>query len=79
MLSSHMQNIVRPTHDTKPKDETDGKEHSQSPNEQQVVESNQNNRPANLSAHVNKTCIELALGTLPIYWFQVSHDVLSLQ
>ena len=36
----------------KPKDEVDGKEHAESPNQQQVVESMQNNRFANLSAQV---------------------------
>ena len=63
MLISHMQNVVRLTHDT------------QSLKTKQMVKStlklqmnsNQNNRPANLSAHVNKTCIELALGTLPCF------------
>ena len=50
---------------TKPKHETDGKEHSESPNEQQSKYS-----AANLSAHVNKTCIELPLGTLPCFTFQ---------
>ena len=40
-------------------DKADGKEHSESQNEQQVIGSNQNNRPVNLSAQVqdvNKTC-----------------------
>ena len=47
-------------HDAKPfEDETDGKEHCESQNEQQVLGSNQNDRPVNLSAQVqdvNKTC-----------------------
>ena len=68
MLISHMQNVVRLTHDT------------QSLNTKQMVKStpkvqtnsNQNNRPANLSAHVNKTCIELALGTLPCFTFHTT-------
>ena len=45
-------------HNAKPF-ETDGKEHSGSQNEQQVLGSNQNDRPVNLSAQVqgvNKTC-----------------------
>ena len=39
-------------------DKADGKEHSESQNEQQVIASNQNNRPVNVSAqaqYVNKT------------------------
>ena len=52
---------------TKPKHETDGKEHSESPNEQQSKYS-----AANLSAHVNKTCIELPLGTLPCFTFHTT-------
>ena len=47
-------------HNAKPfDDKTDGKEHSESQNEQQVLGSNQNDRPVNLSAQVqdvNKTC-----------------------
>ena len=58
-----MQNVVMAhTWHAKPKHETDGKEHSESPNEQQSKYS-----AANFSAHVNKTCIELPLGTLPCF------------
>ena len=45
-------------------DEADGKEHSKSQNEQQVIGSNQNNRPVGLSAQaqdVNKTWILLRM------------------
>ena len=53
-------NVCILIHNAKPfEDETDGKEHSESQNEQQVLGSNQNDRPVNLSAQVqdvNKTC-----------------------
>ena len=37
------------THKASSRDETDGKKHSESPNKQEVIESNENNRPMNLS------------------------------
>ena len=68
LISLYMQNVVMAhTGHAKPKHETDGEEHSESPNEQQSKYS-----AANLSVHVNKTCIESALGTLPCFTFHAT-------
>ena len=60
MTANADRNVCILIHNAKPfEDETDGKEHSESQNEQQVLGSNQNDRPVNLSAQVqdvNKTC-----------------------
>ena len=70
MLISHMQNVVR---HAKPKHETDGEEHSESPNEQQ----------SKYSAREFYICTRKQ----NLHWisawhasmFHVSHDFLSLQ
>ena len=60
MTANADRNVCILIHNAKPfEDETDGKEHSESQNKQQVLGSNQNDRPVNLSAQVqdvNKTC-----------------------
>ena len=59
MTANADRNVCILIHNAKPfEDETDGKEHSESQNKQQVLGSNQNDRPVNLSAQVqdvNKT------------------------
>ena len=59
MTANADRNVCILIHNAKPfEDETDGKELSESQNKQQVLGSNQNDRPVNLSAQaqdVNKT------------------------
>ena len=57
-------------HNAKPfEDETDGKEHSESQNEQHVLGSNQNDRPVNLSAQL--------VHAKPVVWFMLSIYLVS--
>ena len=60
MTANADRNVCILINNAKPfEDETDGKEHSESQNKQQVLGSNPNDRPVNLSAQVqdvNKTC-----------------------
>ena len=59
--------------------ETDGKEHSESQNEQQVLGSNQNDRSVNLSACSSPRCKQNLRSGLcfQFIWFHVSHGFLS--
>ena len=54
-------------------DETDGKEHCGSQNEQQVLGSNQNDRPVNLSAQV----VQDGNKHEPAIWFMLSIYLVS--